>query len=190
MAPVLPHHGCVAGELEALLVCPTDEVRVAAARVDAALVGLDRAGLALLPITERLHRALGDLHQDTEAVLGFYNLTGPLADWAATLSQTTSVAYIHLEFHGGTGIHAAVGWRDGAICWGPRFTATPGADEVHYELAAPKDMAINGVLRWFGVHRGAAVDEFEAAGLARFRWTDQWEAAAATIHEYHRPGSQ
>jgi hypothetical protein len=62
---------------------------------------------------------------------------------------------------------------------GPSFTCNHQADsDEHYALAAPEAMAINGVLRWLGVHRGEAVDEFEAVGLDRFRRTDEWAAAA------------
>lgn len=165
----------VAGELEAR---PTTEVCAAAGNAGAVLVDLDGAGLALLPVTERLHRTLSIPHNDGEAVLGFLALKRFLADWAASLSSATPVAYLHQEFFGGTGFQAAVGWRGKAIRWGPRFTASSGEDDERYELATPEEMAVNGVLQWLGVDRGAAVDECEAAGLTRFRWTDEWEAAA------------
>ncbi len=84
------------------------------------------------------------------------------------------VAYVHLEFHGGAGFHAAVVWQDGAIAWGPVFTVTAGGEaEDHYEVA-PGDMAVNRCLRRLGVDRGGDVDEFAAAGLARHAWTDDW----------------
>lgn len=125
----------MAGVLEALLLRPTAEVRAAAGRADAALVDLDAAGLALLPITERLHQTVSGPNQGAEAVLGFDYLTRPVAEWAVWMSHATPVAYIHLEFHGGTGFHAAVAWGDGAIRWGPRFTANhPGEGDEQYEL--------------------------------------------------------
>ena len=47
------------------------------------------------------------------------------------------VACLHTEFFGGGGFHAAVAWRDGAVAWGPLFTATSaGEAEDHYTTVA------------------------------------------------------
>lgn len=168
----------VAGELTGLILHPDAVVRAEIRKLGAGVVDLERAGLGLIPLTGRVRRALGEPAIGAELVPGFYELARPVSAWARSLSETTPVAYVHMEFHGGTGFHAAIGWASGAIVWGPRFTCDhPAEGDEHYNLTAPEDKAINGVLRWL-VHRGEAVDEFEAVGFARFRWTNEWAATA------------
>jgi hypothetical protein len=129
------------------------------------------SGLALLPLTEEI--APGETR-----IAGFYDLTSGVADRARELSLHGVVAYLHTEFFGGGGFHAAMAWRDGAVAWGPLFTATSaGEAEDHYAVVADRhDMAVNVLLRWLGVHRGDEIDEFAAAGLTRCRWTREWAA--------------
>ena len=169
------HDMCMAGVLEALILRPK-AVRSEIRRVGAVVANLEQGGVGLLPLTGPVRHALAKPDTDAQVVPGFYELTESVTSWARSLSEITPVAYVHLEFHGGTGFHAAIGWVGGAIAWGPRFTCNhPAEADEYYELT--EDLAINGVLRWLGVHRGVAVDEFAAAGLARFRWTDEWAAA-------------
>ncbi|HWS31574.1 MAG TPA: hypothetical protein VN408_02400 [Actinoplanes sp.] len=94
---------------------------------------------------------------------GFYELT----EAVAARARDGVVGYLHAEFFGGAGFHAAVAWRDGAVVWGPMFTATrAGEAEDHYVVTADRtEMAGNVLLRWLGVARGDAIDEFAAAGL-------------------------
>lgn len=109
---------------------------------------------------------------------GFYELTTEVAEWARRRSRDGDVAYLHTEFFGGGGFHAAVAWRDGAVAWGPLFTATSASEaEDHYAVVAdPRDLAVNVMLRWWGVQRGDQADEFSATGLNRYRWTEEWAA--------------
>lgn len=80
-----------------------------------------------------------------------------------------------MEFFGGTGFHAAAGRRDSALAWGPDFTMNaPDEAEDHYLLATREEMAINRVLRWLGVRKAGAIDEYAAAGLTRHRYTEDW----------------
>jgi len=111
----------------------------------------------------------------------FYDLTRGVAEWARRQSLHGDVAYLHAEFFGGGGFHAAVAWRDGAVTWGPLFTATSaGEAEDHYATVADsRDMAVNVMLRWLGVQRVDQFDEFAAAGLSRCRWTEDWAALVA-----------
>jgi hypothetical protein len=111
---------------------------------------------------------------------GFYDLTSGVAEWARRHSRHGEVAYLHTEFFGGGGFHAAVAWRDGAVAWGPLFTATSaGEAEDHYATVTDsRDMAVNVMLRWLGVQRVDPADEFAAAGLGRCRWTEEWAALA------------
>ncbi|WP_433362331.1 hypothetical protein ACQPZX_30140 [Actinoplanes sp. CA-142083] len=132
-------------------------------------------GLVLLPLTPAIVESVMDGPGET-FVPGFYDLGVNVAEWARQRSKGGPVAYVHCEFFGGHGFHAAMGWRGGEAAWGPSFTATAaGEAEDHYVVAPPRpDRAINAVLRWLGVDRGAAIDEFAAAGLDRFRSTEDW----------------
>ncbi|GAA4607037.1 hypothetical protein BJY16_006122 [Actinoplanes octamycinicus] len=165
----------MAGTVEALLLKVSDEGR---ARLTPPTVDLAAGtGLVLLPLTEEITEGLpGD-----GVVDGFYELTTGVADWARDLSRYGTVAYLHSEFFGGGGFHAAIAWRDGAVAWGPMFTATSaGEAEEHYTVAADRhQMAANVLLRWLGVHRGDAIDEYAAAGLTNGRWTKDWASQAA-----------
>lgn len=129
----------------------------------------------LLPLTAAIVAEITGGADGTEIVDGFYELTAGIAEWARRRSEHGVVAYIDVEFFGGTGFHAAIAWRDGTVMWGPVFTENaPGEAEDHYELVGHHDMAVNALLRRLGVERGDAVDEFAAAGLERHRWTDGW----------------
>jgi hypothetical protein len=173
--------------LEALILQPWDGVREPIAAVGAGLVPLAVNGLALVPITDKVHEQIAGVPvvdescgsvSRQEPVLGFYELTSGLAEWSRSLSRGGPIAYVNMEFFGGIGFHAAVAWRDGAICWGPRFTQSVAGEAEDYYEVLPGDMAINQVLRCFGVDRRDAIDEFAAAGLRRNRSTEEWASLA------------
>jgi len=155
----------VAGDLHALLLTSPP-----AAPATVPLTG----GLFLLPLVDSSVASTGD----DSVVDGFYELTNGVAEWARRQSVHGDVAYLHSEFFGGHGFHAAVAWRDGAIALGPLFTETSaGEAEDHYTVPTEHhDMAGNVVLRWLGVRRTGHADEFAAAGLDRFRSTAEWAA--------------
>jgi hypothetical protein len=82
---------------------------------------------------------------------------------------------VHCEFFGGEGIHAAVGWRQESIIFGPRFTRTGGElADPPYQAADPPDMAINAGLRALGIQAASGHDEFATVGLDKHRWTNDW----------------
>lgn len=171
----------MAGNLEALLLRAEPSALARLAELHLPAVPLIRqSGLCLVPVTEAANSAVHRQRVSEEIVPGFYNLTASMAAWAAELSESTPVAYIHVEFFGGMGFHAAIGWSGGEVAWGPRFTANNPADvEDYFELVhSIADMAVNDVLRWLGVEAQGRDDEFEAVGLTRFRFTDEWEQAA------------
>jgi len=130
----------------------------------------------LLPLTTEIVAGLVGAERDAAPVAGFYSLSGDVAEWARRSSQHGVVAYLHTEFFGGEGFHAAMAWRDGSVAWGPMFTATSvGEAEEHYVVAANRrDLAGNVLLRWLGVQAADEIDEFAAAGLGRCRWTEEW----------------
>ncbi|MDI6105070.1 hypothetical protein QLQ12_41450 [Actinoplanes sp. NEAU-A12] len=139
------------------------------------------SGLVLLPLTEEIVASVVPTAADDPPVDGFYELATGVAEWARRQSMDGDVAYLHSEFFGGGGFHAAMAWRDGAVAWGPLFTATSdGEAEDHYATVTDlRDMAVNVMLRWWGVQRADQIDEFTAAGLSRCRWTQEWAALIA-----------
>ncbi|GIF13679.1 hypothetical protein [Actinoplanes teichomyceticus] len=169
----------MAGNLQALLLKSTaPSLREAVLPTVPLAAG---SGLVLLPLTDEIVASMVPTAVDGAPVEGFYELTRELAEWACRHSMHGDVAYLHTEFFGGGGFHAAVAWRGGTVAWGPMFTATSaGEAEDHYSVVADhEDLAVNAMLRWWGVQRGDQVDEFAAAGLSRHRWTEEWAALAA-----------
>jgi hypothetical protein len=53
-------------------------------------------------------------------------------------------------------------------------------DDRYTVVADHRDMAVNVLLRWLGVQPAGEIDEFAAAGLNRYRWTEEWAAALVT----------
>jgi hypothetical protein len=137
------------------------------------IVALSEQRLGLVPVTAALRDATVG---GSSLVPGFYELSVGLADWASDLSRSGKVGYLHSEFHGGSGFHAAMGWSAGAVAWGPEFTANE-PQGAEYRIVPPLDRhgwAANGLLRWLGVHSDGALDEFDVAGLGQVRWTEEW----------------
>lgn len=85
-----------------------------------------------------------------------------VAALCAGYSASGPIAYLEAEFFGGGGGQAAAAWRDGTLIWGPRVD----------------ERAISDALAAIGVVRGLSSDEFDALGLGRHRFTDDWLALA------------
>jgi hypothetical protein len=170
----------MAGTLEALLLKPTDPGSPPPAPPTVLLTS--DSGLLLLPLTDEIVADVMPSAPDDPMVDGFYALTSGVAEWARRHSRHHDVAYLHAEFFGGHGFHAAVAWRNGAVAWGPLFTATSdGEAEDHYTTVPDsRGLAINVLLRSWNVPRGDRFDEFDAVGLTRFRYTEDWAATATT----------
>jgi hypothetical protein len=86
-----------------------------------------------------------------------------LIDWCAAQSKATRLAYIETQYWGGTGGQGAAVFDGGATIWGP---------ELGDGLSGPVSTA----LAMLGVTKGAALDEFEAAGIPRQRSNEGWRA--------------
>jgi hypothetical protein len=84
------------------------------------------------------------------------------------------VAYVYEESFGGPVLQEAVGWRDGAVVFGPRFTSDAAENDRFQIVHDPRQRAINEARRWLGVDKGRAVDQFAAAGLDHYRHTTEW----------------
>lgn len=136
---------------------------------------LDVPGVCLIPLTDAVKAARQCTNDGLSTVEGFYELSAGAAKWARELSQEWAVLYVHCEFFGGEGIHAAIAWEQQRIVVGPLFTRTPGEPaEPHYQAADRRGMAINVALRALGVYAENGRDEFDTLGLARQRWTGDW----------------
>ncbi len=140
--------------------------------------------LVLVPLTNGVLGSIASRYPGaaSSSVLGFLNLTEDVDNLASRLSPHGTVAYVHAEFHGGTGFQAAVAWKGGRIVFGPRFTANHRADAeaAYYEvIASGGDMAISEVLRCMGIKRRSESDEFDAVKLGRHRSTEDWMAEAS-----------
>ena len=79
-----------------------------------------------------------------------------------SLSSYSFIAYLEADFFGGAGQQAYALFKDG-VALGPPVIA---------------EGAINQALKYLGVLPGRHHDEFAAAGLGRFRDTDDWTSEA------------
>lgn len=89
---------------------------------------------------------------------GQQGLPASLAKLCEQLSAACSLAYIEAEYFGGVGTQAQALFSAGNSVGAVVISGT----------------AINDALRYLGVDRGEAADEFEAAGLGLHRDTDGW----------------
>ncbi|SNY53024.1 hypothetical protein [Paractinoplanes atraurantiacus] len=164
----------MAGDLRALLLKPTAQSPGATALPTVPLSA--DSGLSLLPLTDETMANVMSAGPEDSCVDGFYELRTGVAEWARRRFHFGDVAYVHMEFFGGHGFHAAMAWRAGSVAWGPSFTeTTAGEAEPHYTVTpAIRDMAINALLRWWGIQPTGQDDEFAAAGVDRHRSTKAW----------------
>lgn len=164
----------VAGVLEGLILVPVPG-RAGALPADVPAAALALGGTYLIPLTEAARARCHQADRDPGRVEGFYELTPGIVRWAQQLSRGWMVLYVHCEFFGGDGIHAAIAWQDESIIFGPCRTRTRGElADPPYQAADPPDMAINAGLRALGIRSAGRQDEFATIGLGRHRWTGDW----------------
>ncbi|MEV0719659.1 hypothetical protein [Asanoa sp. NPDC050611] len=140
----------------------TEVLRAAVRGQSAAAVVLLPHELAMVPMTDALFDALGG-----SPVLGFEKLPAGFAEVLASCSATGPVGYVEADFFGGLGTQRAVLWAAGALAAGPLSLEEE-------EPFGPDGSPISQILRRLGVPRQARQDEFDAVGLGRHRWTDEW----------------
>jgi hypothetical protein len=106
----------------------------------------------------------------------FWCLSAGVEALARRVSHTGPIAYLEAEMFGGVGTQATVVWLNGEVWLGPATTqfGWPPPDP-----ATNPHWAFNQALRQLGVTRGAAFDEFDAAGLGRHRHTEDWAGPQA-----------
>ncbi|MEU9129190.1 hypothetical protein AB0D08_13965 [Kitasatospora sp. NPDC048540] len=155
-------------ELNALA-ATAELLNVVAAEVPVARVVRLEQGLALIPMTDRLHAAL---HQPAAAGQpGFSYFPGGLVRRLEAWSQSAPIAYLEAAYFGGEGSQSAAVWVDGRLTLGPLHLAEDGPD--------PDDgTPISQALRRLGARRDPGRDEFETVGLGRRRDIEDWIAAA------------
>jgi len=143
----------------------------------AGLAGATQVGLAqgygLVLITPAVLLRLGGAGNTFGTT--FWYLSAGVEALARRVSHTGPIAYLEAEMFGGTGTQATVVWLHGEVWLGPATTqfGWPPPDR-----ASSPQWAFNQALRQIGVTRGAAFDEFEAAGLGRHRHTGDWHGRA------------
>ncbi|WP_371497666.1 hypothetical protein OG871_17115 [Kitasatospora sp. NBC_00374] len=153
-------------ELNALA-ATAELLNVVAAEVPVARVVRLEQGLALIPMTDRLHAAL---HQPAGAQqTGFAYFPGGLARRLEAWSQSAPIAYLEAAYFGGEGSQSAAVWVDGRLTLGPLHL---GEDDPDPAEGTP----ISQALRRLGARGGAGADEFETVGLGRHRHLEDWIA--------------
>jgi hypothetical protein len=128
---------------------------------DAVPVLLNAPGVAFIPMTDALVDRLAARFPTStcQAPGEFSKLSASAVHWLEQLSAMGRVAYIETEYFGGVGVQAAAAWEGGKIILGPR----------------QGDIGpINDALKLLGVIRTQMEDEFDVAGLARHRLTEEW----------------
>jgi hypothetical protein len=127
-------------------------------------------GFGLVPITDEAFDRVGGGEGEDGEVLGepFWFLSRAIEAICVQASAKGALAYLEAELFGGAGMQAAVVWSGGRVDLDPVATDESG------RLA---EGAFNVTLRHLGVTRGAAIDEFSALGLGRYRETDDWADA-------------
>ncbi|AGM08477.1 hypothetical protein [Amycolatopsis keratiniphila] len=133
--------------LQAVIVTEPARSRLLDAFEGARLVSLGQ-NLSLMPVTETRFD------------------TGPLA----ACSAHGAVAYVEAEYFGGAGTQSAQVWERGETVLGPLHV---DEDEPDPADGSP----ISQALRRLGVLKGDHFDEFDAVGLGRHRYTDDWLSA-------------
>ncbi|THF85067.1 hypothetical protein E7T09_18695 [Deinococcus sp. KSM4-11] len=113
----------------------------------------------MIPITEDVSDGFPGYEAPSSLEAWFTYLHGPLEELIGQLSHSGSVAYVELEYFGGTGDQAAAVWQHGHRTWGPE-KARIGP--------------VNQALALLGSIREPGQDEFEAVGLNQHRHLEDW----------------
>lgn len=118
-----------------------------------------RCGIDMIPITTEARHLFGISSLPlTDGVVE--NIPPELAKLCETLSNNCMAAYIEAEFFGGAGMQAHVLLSEGKII----------------SPVVASQAAINEALCFLGITKGKYHDEFEAIGLGRHSFTDDWNS--------------
>lgn len=149
------------------VVAPTHALQACRALAHGVTVSLEQ-GLDLLPMTHELFEEArrGDEIDARFALCQLFpaGFEAVLAEW----SVAGRVAYLEAEYFGGIGSQFAVVWQRGSIVLGPLVTTE---DEPP---PAQGWSPISQALRHLGASADGHYDEFDAVGLGRHRYVDDW----------------
>jgi hypothetical protein len=113
--------------------------------------------VALLPMTEKLFDEIND-YRINDTIGSFDFLTADVEREILNTIDGGMVAYVEVEYFGGTGSQSGILWKEGKRI---------------YEKELEQDV-VNDILRQFGVVKEASKDEFDTVGLGRNRRTERW----------------
>lgn len=130
--------------------------------------------LALLPITDDFANEVKDygITASMSEDLPLPSLPPGLVKFAKEVSRSNSVAYVRTYYFGGFGSQDAVVWENEKLVFGPANDS--------YNDGWPNS-AISQALRKLGVQAKEGEDEFDTAGLGRYRETHRWADAAKNM---------
>ncbi|WP_431679147.1 hypothetical protein [Kitasatospora sp. KL5] len=152
-------------ELNALL-ATAELLDVVAAEVPVAQVARLAQGLALIPMTERLHAVLDVPGDRVEP--GFTRFPAGFGRRLEAWSQAGPIAYAEADYFGGSGTQQAAVWVHGRIELGP-------LRKEEGEPLPAEGSPISQALRRLGAAvEGGSFDEFDAVGLGRRRRSADW----------------
>ena len=116
--------------------------------------------LCLLPITKEFRDEIAE-HYPANQTVTYKEMglrSGSVIELAKAISRIVPVAYIEATYTGGYGGQESIVWKDSEVVLGPLTVQD----------------SINRALRFLGVSKGEAADEFDAIGLHLHRWTREW----------------
>jgi len=120
-------------------------------------------GITLIPLTDDVVDGLPSSSGVASVEGSFWKLNAAIETLLQTLSRSGRVAYVEVDYFGGSGTQAAAVWHEGTVVFGPVCTEGRGA--------------VNEALQFLGVVCGNALDEFDAVDLSnsgRNRSTEAW----------------
>jgi hypothetical protein len=132
---------------------------------DPVIVSLGQ-GLSLVPVTPDYAASVAD--PEAPELAPFLEFPRGFEVALARCSLAGPIAYVEVELFGGDGPSTAQVWEAGAVVFGPIHVSE---DEL---VNPPEGSPASQALRRLGVDAGSHHDEFDAVGLGRHRFTEQW----------------
>ncbi len=131
--------------LEAILLDPS------ASRQTRTIQGVELLqGITLLPLTDEFVDGLPSSFGVASVEGSFWKLNAAVETLLQRFSRSGRVAYVEVDYFGGSGTQTAAVWHEGIVVFGPVCTEGRGA--------------VNEALQFLGVVRENALDEFDALG--------------------------
>jgi len=113
--------------------------------------------IALIPMTDDLFNEINDYRVNNN-IDGYEYLTTDIESEIIETINIGLIAYIEVEYFGGTGVQNGILWKN---------------KKRIFEHSGTKAV-VNSILQQFGITRSKSRDEFETVGLNRHRYTEDW----------------